>query len=419
MDEKLKATIEELLQKGLAKTQEEAEKKAKELIALEVKEAKDKAEAAEKKAAELEEKLKTADEIAKKQQEHLDALDIRIQKGLKKPENEKSFSEKLYDSLKEKEQALGELKNIKKDGVGFNVKAAATMTLGNYSGGTVGLTQWDPSFTLVPRRNPFLRQLVTVRPVSDKYVAWAEQANRDGGAGNTAEGTAKTQADFDIVEANKQVEKITAFTKVSKEALADIGFLQSEINNDLLSLINLKLDTDLLSGSGSTPVIKGINSYATTFSVASTGLENAIENANEWDVLRAAIWQVRNGYFEPNYIIMNPIDVAKADMLKATTNEYLIHQAAGQYMFKSFYGIPVIENNGMTAGNFLVGDFTKSNLGIREEVNIQIGYDGDDFTKNLITILAEMRAVHYIKSNHTKAFVKGTFSTAKAALETA
>jgi hypothetical protein len=37
----------------------------------------------------------------------------------------------------------------------------------------------------------------------------------------------------------------------------------------------------------------------------------------------------------------------------------------------------------------------------------------------LVTILAEMRAVHYIKSNHTAAFVKGTFSTAKTALETA
>lgn len=348
-----------------------------------------------------------------------DELQLKMKANGGKKE-EKSFAEKVQDTLKEKEQDLAALKTQKgAAGVSFDVKAAATVTTANYSGGTVGLTTWDPSFALVPRRTPFLRQLVTVRPLSTQYVAWAEQANRDGGAGNTAEGAAKTQADFDIVEANKKVEKITAYTKVSKEALSDIAFLNSEINNDLVSLINLKLDTDLFGGSGTSPVIKGINTYATTFSVAATGLANAIDNANEFDVLRAAMWQVENAYFTPNYILLNPIDVAKIDMLKSTTNEYLAAPFGSQYMFKMFYGVPVIANNAVTAGNFLVGDFTKSNLGMREDVNIQIGYENDDFTKNLITILAEVRAVHYIKSNHTAAFVKGVFSTAKTALETA
>lgn len=355
----------------------------------------------------------TADKLT----EGFDAMQLKMKQAA---QGQKSFSESVDEVLKTKANELANMKaNKSSQGVSFDVKAAATMSTGNYSGGTVGLTTWDPSFALVPRRTPFLRQLVTVRPVSNQYVAWAEQANRDGGAGNTAEAAAKTQADFDIVEANKKVEKITSYIKVSKEALDDIGFLRSEINNDLLSLINLKLDADLFGGSGTTPVIKGINTYATTFSVAATGLANAIDNANEFDVLRAAMWQVENAYFTPNYILLNPIDVAKIDMLKATTNEYLVAPFGGQYMFKMFYGVPVISNNGVTAGNFLVGDFTKSNLGIREDVNIQVGYENDDFTKNLVTILAEMRAVHYIKSNHTAAFVKGVFSTAKSALETA
>jgi HK97 family phage major capsid protein len=328
-----------------------------------------------------------------------------------------SFGEIVGAELK-KIDLKGFAENMKST-ASFEVKAAGTITTGNYSGGTVGITQWDPSFALVPRREPFLRQIVTVRPVGEKYVAWAEQANRDGGAGQTAEGAAKSQADFDIVEASKKVEKITAYSKISKEALADLPFLQSEINSDLLSLVNLKLDADLLMGNGTTPALKGINEYATAFSVAGTALSLGIDNANEFDALRAAIWQVQNAYFQPNYIVLNPIDVAKMDMLKDTTNAYLVHQAAGQFMFRSYYGLPVIANNGVTAGSFFVGDFSKSNLGIREEVNIQIGYENDDFTKNLVTILAEMRAVHYVKSNHVAAIVKGTFSAAKTALETA
>jgi HK97 family phage major capsid protein len=334
--------------------------------------------------------------------------------------SKKSFGELVTSAVKAEE--LLHIKNNKGASIQFDVKAAATITTGNYSGGTVGLTSWDPEFTRVPRRNPFLRQIVTVRPISDKYVAWAEQANRDGGAGNTAEGAAKTQADFDYVEANKLVEKITAYTKTSKEALSDLPFLQSEINSDLLSLVNLKLDTDLLMGSGVSPIMKGINEYATAFSVAGSSLAAGIDNANEFDALRAAIWQIENGglgQFQPNYILLNPVDVAKIDMLKDTQNRYLLHNAGTQFQFRAFYGVPVIANTGVTAGSFFVGDFSKSNLGIREEVNIQIGYENDDFTKNLVTILAEMRAVHYIKTNHVKAIVKGTFADAKTALETA
>jgi HK97 family phage major capsid protein len=375
--------------------------------------------AAEVKAAEKVEAAKS--EIFVK----MDEIDARVksidahmaeQKKFAQTDNsKKSFGEIVTSSIKADD--LLKVKNNKSESLNFDVKAAATITTGNYSGGTVGLTSWDPSFTRVARRNPFLRQIVTVRPVSDKYVAWAEQANRDGGAGNTAEGAAKSQADFDIVETSKLVEKITAYTKASKESLADISFLQSEINNDLLSLIELKLDTDLLMGSGVSPVMKGINEYATAF--AAGGLANSMTPANEFDVLRAAIYQVENAYHQPSYILLNPIDVAKIDMLKDANNNYLTHNAGSQFMFRAFYGVPVIANNGVTAGSFFVGDFSKSNLGIREEVNIQIGYENDDFTKNLVTILAEMRAVHYIKTNHTAAIVKGTFAVGKAVLDSA
>ena len=365
----------------------------------------------------LGEKIADLKAAAEANQKALDAI-IAERKDIKIEAKTKSFDEQVYDSLKGNEAKLKSMFENGDNGK-INVKAAATMTRANYSGGTVGLSTWDPSFALVPRRAPRLRQIVNTFSVDSQYVAWAEQTARDGGAGQTAEGAAKTQADFDIVEANKKVEKITAYTKVSKEALADIKFLQREINNDLISLVELKLDTDLYSGSGTTPAIKGLTGYATAFSVASTGLATAIDGATELDVLRAAMWQIENAYFTPNYICLNPIDVAKIDMLKSTTGEYLVHQAAGQFMFKAFYGLPIVSSNVITAGDFLIGDFSKSNLGIREEINIAVGFENDDFTKNLVTILAEMRAVHYIKANHTAAFVKGTFSTAKAALETA
>lgn len=337
---------------------------------------------------------------------------------------EKSFSEQIETSLKLQKEAL---ESIKSDSsarkaifnVDLNVKAAGTMTSGNYSGGTVGLTTWDPMFARVVRREPFLRQLVTVRPVSSKYVAWAEQANPDGGAGATAEGAAKTQADFDIVESSKLVEKITAYIKVSKEALDDIAFLESEINTELLELVNLKLDADLLGANGTTPNIKGILAYATTY-VPAAPFALAIDNANNFDVIRANVAVLANANYNASALVINPLDSGMMDMVKVSATD-------GRYVLPPFYsadgqriaGLPVVTNPGITQGTYLLADFSKSNLAIREEVNIQVGYENDDFTKNLVTILAEMRATHYIKTNHAGAFYKGTFATIKAQLETA
>ena len=38
-------------------------------------------------------------------------------------------------------------------------------------------------------------------------------------------------------------------------------------------------------------------------------------------------------------------------------------------------------------------------------MSITIGLNSDNFTKNLVTILGEMRAVHYIKENDKTAFI--------------
>lgn len=404
-------------------------------VADEIKNFKAKQEAAieevKKLATETKASFVTLDESVKANQKFIDesVIFMKEQREHRANESTKSFSSVLEEKLTEAKtkENFAQMKSNPKIGANFDIKAfdtkaAGTMTTGNYTGGTIGLSTWDAEFVRTVRRQPYIRQIVRNRPVSGMYVAWAEAANPDGGASTTAEGTAKSQADFDLVEANKKVEKITAYTKVSKEALDDIAFLQSEINTELLELINLKLDDQIYQGNGTTPNLKGITAtgYAATFSVVgATGLVTGVDSANNFDAIRAAAWQIEAANFIPNYVVINPLDAAVMDVTKsgATFPQYVMppfYSANGQVI----HGMRIIVNNGVTAGNFLVGDFTKSNLGIREDINISIGYDGNDFTNNLLTILAEVRAVHYIKTQHVNAFVKGAFATAKTALET-
>ncbi len=63
-------------------------------------------------------------------------------------------------------------------------------------------------------------------------------------------------------------------------------------------------------------------------------------------------------------------------------------------------------------------DGMKAMAFIRDGVTLEMGLDGTDFTQNLRTIRAEARLLNRIKGNDTTAFVTGTFTAAKAALET-
>lgn len=326
----------------------------------------------------------------------------------------KNIGEAIFKAYSEN---IDKIKSNTSGVVDLEVKVAGTMTInGNYSGGVIALTELEQGITRIVRRAPFLRQIVNAGVTLSKYITYIEQANPDPNeAGMTAEGALKTQQDFDLVERQAVTQKVTAFIKVSKEMIQDLPFMQREINTELMELVALKLDSQILSGDGTGNNLVGILQNAVQFSA--TGFALSVPFANELDVLRVAIQQVETALFQVNYIVMHPTDIAKFDVTKTSTGEYTMPMIYTDVNgVKRYNGIEIISNTGIAVGTFLLGDFTKSNLRVREDMNIQVGYVNDDFTKNLFTILCEARATHYVKTNHYGAFVKGTFATAKSAL---
>ena len=326
----------------------------------------------------------------------------------------KNIGEAIFKAYSEN---IDKIKSNTSGVVDLEVKVAGTMTInGNYSGGVIALTELEQGVTRIVRRAPFLRQIVNAGVTLSKYITYIEQANPDPNeAGMTAEGALKTQQDFDLVERQAVTQKVTAFIKVSKEMIQDLPFMQREINTELMELVALKLDSQILSGDGTGNNLVGILQNATAWTAGSFAV--SVPFANELDVLRVAIQQVETALFQVNYIVMHPTDIAKFDVTKTSTGEYTMPMIYTDVNgVKRYNGIEIISNTGIAVGTFLVGDFTKSNLRVREDMNIQVGYVNDDFTKNLFTILCEARATHYVKTNHYGAFVKGTFATAKSAL---
>lgn len=321
--------------------------------------------------------------------------------------------ESLENLLKEKQDELKAMKEKSGSSVQITMKAVGTMALSTNTTGQIPQAEREAGITRIVRRNPFILELVNVGTIMSNVWEWVEQKNVEGGSAMTAEGALKSQTDFDLVVASANVKKVTAYIKVTKEMLDDVALLRSEIDQELTELINLKIDDQLLNGSGLTVNLTGIVTNATAWSAGAFAL--AIPEPTNYDVLATAINQVRVNLFEPTYIVLHPTDVTRMKLSKGNDGHYVLPPFTS-VDGTSVEGIRVVANTGVTIDKFLVGDFSKAGVRFKEGLTINVGYENDDFTKNLVTILAEARLVQRVKSNHYGAFVYGDFSDAITAL---
>lgn len=371
------------------------------------------------------EEFETKESVSKEEFEAVKkvASDLEaVVKALKEEEKEEKTESSIKTALKAN---LAKLKALKDGSKGdakaneFSFKTVGTMLeSGNISGGNVPVEQRIAGLNTIASRRVLLMDLFTRGTASSNIISWVYQNAKDGAAGGTDEGASKNQIDFDLVVASQPLVKRTAYIKVSTEMLDDIDFIESEIRNELMREVMKDLESTAYSGNGTAPALNGVYTVATTFAAGT--FAGTVDNANEVNVLAVAMNQILIANQPmPNYILMHPSDVTALKLVKlSTTDKRYIDRLMIVGSTLLMDGVAILPTTLVTAGTFLMGSFDLATLYTKGDIQIEIGLDGNDFTKNLRTIIAEVRAALVVKNNDRTAFVKGTFSTAKTALET-
>ena len=324
-----------------------------------------------------------------------------------------SVKKGLMDNI----DSLIEMKDNKSTNISF--KAVGPMLISsNVSGGNVPVEQRLSGLNELPSRTVRLLDIVTRGTAESNVISWVYQANKEGAAGGTAEGELKNQIEFDLVVDSETVKKRTAFIKISEEMLGDISFMESEINNELMRELLKDVESQVYEGDGTGTNLNGIKTVASAFAAGT--FAGGVDNANAADVLTVAANQIKIGDFvAPNFILMHPSDVTNLKLIKtsSTDRRYVDRLAmiAGQM---SLDGMPIIESTLVTQDEYLIGNFDLATVYDKGSIRIEVGRDSDDFTKNMVTVLAEWRGLNLVKNNDRGAFVTGTFSVDAAALET-
>ncbi len=353
------------------------------------------------------------------------ALKAATEKGSNGKVQVKSVEDQIRDSFSEfiKKEANGsEIVDLKaacknsdngkrKQITLFLTKDAVTTAGANMIAGVT----IDPSLSVAPRWESDLRQYANVAPTSTRQTVYGEMYDAEGDAEWVPEGGLKPSMDAKVREVSISVGKVALTVKLTEETLVDLPQLVAEIRAEIINRIGLEEERGILYGDGTDGEIQGVFTNIPEFTL--TGL--AVDNPNNFDCIIAAYTQivsVSKMSYRPNLVRVNPIDQANMKLTKDKNGQYLFPPFAlanGEIIS----GLQVVPTPTVDQGEFIIGDFSYLNIRDYVSLTIEFGWENDDFTKNMVTMIGEKRLLAYIKANYLTAFMKGEYSTIKEAID--
>jgi HK97 family phage major capsid protein len=226
-------------------------------------------------------------------------------------------------------------------------------------------------------------------PTSSNMVEFArENSHTDNTQIQATEGDVKGENALGFELAYSPVRTIAAWIAVSTQILSDAQALQNYIDSRLRFFNGLKVENEILNGSGVGSEILGLIPQASTFD--STRVNPATDSFI--DVLGLALTQASESYFSPDAIILNVKDWSRIQRIKTSTFEYVYsdpHAAFGNQL----WGTRVVPSWNMPESQFLVGSFSMGGaIWDRQQATVEISREHSDFfTRNLAAILCESR----------------------------
>jgi HK97 family phage major capsid protein len=246
-----------------------------------------------------------------------------------------------------------------------------------------------PSIVAGPQRTTFIHQLMPQLPATSGSVEYLRETTFDNAAApQSAEGAAKAESSFEFTLMNATIPTIAHWTKVSRQALSDSAALQQHLDTRLIYGLLVKLEAQIIAGDGTAGGMTGLTHAGNYTPYAGVAGDTAI------DSVRRAIGALEALSFVPDIVILNPDDWTDIDLLKDNQERYLAGNPKAATSLQLWSRL-VYPTPAMTAGKFVVASLAQATtFWSREDANLLLSpSDADNFTKNLVTALAELRAL--------------------------
>ncbi|NSL20560.1 phage major capsid protein [Agrobacterium tumefaciens] len=334
--------------------------------------------------------------------EQMAELEQKMARGAKGGDDaQKSAGELFANDEKVKSFLAGDPSSGKVD-----VRMKATLTsLTTDAAGSVGDAIANtrlPGLLALPQRRLTVRDLLSQGQMDGNTLEYVKETGFVNNAAPVAQGAAKPSSDMKLDLVTTSAKVIAHWMKASKQVLSDISQLRSIIDQRLLYGLAYVEEAQLLNGDGTGQNLNGIIPQATAYSAPIT-----LSSPTSIDMIRLMMLQAALAEYPATGVVLHPSDWAWIETLKDTTGRYIIGNPQGT-INPTLWGLPVVATQAMTVDKVLVGAFKLgAQVFDRWDARVETGFVNDDFTKNLVTILAEERLA--LAVYRPEAFVYGDF----------
>lgn len=289
----------------------------------------------------------------------------------------------------------------------FDVKAVIT-GLSATSGGA--FVQRDYTNIYTPYIQPTLtvRDLVTNATTDSDIVEFMQANAHTNAAAPVLEATSganpavyntptvaegyKPEGSFTWAKVTAGVETIAEGVPVTRRAMSDAGQLMSIIDQQLRFDLAQTLNTQMISGNGTSPNLRGIRN---TVGILTQAFSN-----NVIETIRKAKTKVTNPATGsgkvPDAVAITPTALETLDLFRVggsttTDGPFLVNPYTDQV--RRLWGMNLVEEPGMTADRAVLGYFRDAVLWDRQQESVQMYDQHSDYAaRNLVYVLAELRA---------------------------
>lgn len=357
-------------------------------------------------AKSFEDHHKTVDEILEKHSQKAEELHTRIfdleQKGARRSLAGFNTPTSPGATVSHRSHELATVYDDKRAKARIEVKA---ITSGPMSAGGLVSPDRDLGITMLPKQRLTIRDLLGKGRTSSNSVEYMRQTGFTNNASMVSEGALKPESNITFEFKDTKVKTLAHWVKASRQILSDAPLLETTIDSELRYGLSLVEEIQLLLGDGTGQNLHGLIPQATAYEIARDQAGDT-----RFDTLLHAIEQAEVALLPASGIILNTSDWFAMLGIKDGDGRYISGGPLANVP-ERVWRLPIVWTNVMPAGEFLVGAFeTAATLYDREDATVELGYEGDDFIRNLLTILGEQRLAFAVK--RPEAIIHGAFPAA-------
>jgi len=260
----------------------------------------------------------------------------------------------------------------------------------------------------IATRQTLMKSLFPVQPISTEYLKYNDQETVVRDAKNVAgcaDSTHLSKITWQV--RTLQISKVRDFVDICVDMIDDSTFVAGEIQSLVSTDVALKVDEQLLLGTGVYPELNSVSAVASTFAAGSYAL--AIQDATLIDLIKVAGAQIsdfgQNNKFMANTVLLNPVDATQMQLLK---------NADGNYMVPNWItsdgvnigSMRVIANQLVPVNEAYIFDSSKGTIYQRRGATVEMAFENrENFEKELVTVKAYERLNFRVRNVDANAFM--------------